>query len=143
LICRYVVLYTLPIGFVCSVCIVIWYRGYMPSGNGILALDKATGELAWYFFRILAVFGSIWVPAIIISAYTVATEKIWGGCVVVLLFAIQPILSVCMAMTKSDVKKYIFDLVTLSYFTEKLRTRETRTENTSGSNIGSRPHDQP
>jgi hypothetical protein len=40
---------------------------------------------------------------------------------------IQPIVSTCMAMTKSDVKKYIKDVVTLSYIRTVASSEETRT----------------
>ena len=62
--------------------------------------------------------------------------------------AIQPTLSTAMAMTKSDVRKYVFDLLTLSYVrttskakeprkTEELPTGTNRTidTNPTGSNL--------
>ena len=104
----------LPIGFVAYVCIVIWWRDYMPFINGISVRDKALRELAWYFFRIIAVFSACWFPAIICYACSTFAGKNWGVVVSGLFLALQPTLSTCMAMTKSDVKKYIFDLITLS-----------------------------
>jgi hypothetical protein len=38
----------------------------------------------------------------------------------------QPIVSTCMAMTKSDVKKYTMDLLTLSYIRKPSSSEETR-----------------
>jgi hypothetical protein len=37
----------------------------------------------------------------------------------------QPIVSTCMAMTKSDVKKYTMDLLTLSYIRKPSSSQET------------------
>jgi hypothetical protein len=51
----------LPLVFVCSVCIISWCRGYMPSMNGMSVRGRAMRELAWYFFRIIAVFFACWV----------------------------------------------------------------------------------
>jgi hypothetical protein len=45
---------------------------------------------------------------------------------------IQPIISTCMAMTKSDVKKYTTRLITLSYVRISL-TEETDTDNINDS----------
>jgi hypothetical protein len=48
---------------------------------------------------------------------------------------IQPIVSTCMAMTKSDVKKYTINLITLSYIRDKpSSSEETRSKNTSDEN---------
>jgi hypothetical protein len=44
----------------------------------------------------------------------------------------QPIVSMCMAMTKPDVRKYTMDLITLPYIrTTSSSSQETRTENTN------------
>jgi hypothetical protein len=42
-------------------------------------------------------------------------------CIGYLFCGIQPIVSTCMAMTKSDVRKYTRDLFTLSYYVRKAR----------------------
>jgi hypothetical protein len=57
-----------------------------------------------------------------------------------LLCGIQPIVSTCMAMTKSDVRKYTMDLITLSYI-RKSSSQETRTE--SNTNDSPRKHPPP
>ena len=47
-----------------------------------------------------------------------AADKDYGGkevAIGLLFCAMQPIVSNCMAMTKTDVRKSIFDLITLSY----------------------------
>ena len=41
-----------------------------------------------------------------------------------LFVGIQPIVSTCMAMTKADVKKYVIELITLSY----IRTKHSQPE---------------
>jgi hypothetical protein len=46
---------------------------------------------------------------------------------------IQPIVSTCMAMTKSDVKKYTTNLITLSYVRTSLLSEETHTDNVNDS----------
>jgi len=110
----------LPIGFLGCVCIMIWWRGYMPSMNGNSVRDKAMRELTWYFFRIVAVFLGCWLPALIVVQIRYAP---WTGPVIQVFLSIQPIASTCIAMTKSDVKKYIFDFITLSC----IRTNTERT----------------
>jgi len=146
----FVVSIMLPIIFVCSVCIIIWCRGYMPSMNGMSVRDRAMRELAWYFFRIIAVFFACWVPGIVCYVYSNSNRVSWGFQVALILGAIQPTLSTAMAMTKSDVRKYVFDLLTLSYVrttttseakktrrAEELRTGTTNRMDTdrTGSNL--------
>ena len=47
-----------PILYLCYVCIIIWYRGLVPSLSGRLR------EITLYFFRIIVVFLVFWLPAI-------------------------------------------------------------------------------
>ena len=47
-----------PIIYLCYVCIIIWYRGLVPSLGGRLR------EISLYFFRIIVVFLVFWLPAI-------------------------------------------------------------------------------
>jgi len=106
-----VVTYLFPIIFFGYVWITIWFCGYMPSATGRMK------ELVWYFFRITIIFNAIWLPGmalIVIGAET--TNKFTNFiCIGYLFCGIQPIVSTCMAMTKSDVRKYARDLITLSY----------------------------
>lgn len=102
-------------GVVVYVCIIIWRRGYMPSMNGISVRDKALRKLVWYFFRIIAVFGACWLPTLILASFSSFTAIWWTYPVAGLISALQPTFSTAMAMTKTDVKKYIVDLITLSY----------------------------
>jgi hypothetical protein len=59
----------------------------------------------------------IWLPGMFLivigAAKSVYREK-WM-CIGYLFCGLQPIVSTCMAMTKSDVRKYTRDLITLSY----------------------------
>jgi len=120
-----VVLCLLPIGFFTSVCITIWRHGLMPSISGTSLRDKALRELAWYFFRIIAVFGACWIPFVIINS----VGGTWRFSVAFLTLAMQQILSTSVAMTKSDVRKHIIDLLTLSYVRAKSQEpRGTSTE---------------
>jgi hypothetical protein len=109
-------------GVVGYVCIIIWHRGNMPSMDGIIVRDKALRTLVWYFFRIIAVFGACWLPTLILASFSTFTGIWWSYPVAGLISALQPILSTAVAMTKSDVKKYIVDLITLSY----IRTTESQ-----------------
>ena len=72
------------------------------------------------FFRIIAVFVASWIPGIVFTLWSTAGNNSWGYAVAGLFLAIQPMLSTCMAMTKSDVKKHIFDLITLSYVRSRM-----------------------
>jgi len=44
--------------------------------------------------------------------------------VVLLVVGLQPIVTTCMVMTKADVKKYVIELMTLSY----IRTKQSQPE---------------
>ena len=61
-----------------------------------------------------SVFG-VWVPAVFFFAYAELSGRKWGVVLAQCLTALQPILTTCLILTKSDAKKYIWDLVTLSY----------------------------
>jgi hypothetical protein len=108
----------LPIVYVLNVTIVIWWRGYIPSANGTSPTDKAMRELALYFFRIVAVFMGIWIPLGLVQAIAIGSEEGWAFVIPWWFIAIQPILRTCMVLTKPDARKYILDLVTLSYLFE-------------------------
>ena len=118
-----VVTYLIPIGFVCCVCAVIWYRGYISSATGNLR------QCVWYFTRIIVVFFVVWLPGMLLLV--IGTPTFNGELInIVLLFcAIQPILSTCMAMTKADVRNYCLDLITLSYIwkNKEKKTKEQQT----------------
>jgi hypothetical protein len=79
------------------------------------------------------VFYLIWLPGIFFVVYSTKflSSKNRGFWVQIgfLFCGIQPIVSTCMAMTKSDVRKYTMDLVTLSYIRKPSSSKETRTGN--------------
>ena len=105
-----------PIIFVFGITILIWWRGYIPSMNGASPRDRAMRQLAFYFLRIIAVFLLLWIPALILQKYTYTSNEPWPLLVSQWLYSLQPILTVIMILTKDDVRTYILDLITLSYF---------------------------
>merc|ERR1712238_101331 len=84
-------------------------------------------QLVWFFFRIVFVFCLIWLPAMgmMVVGYSDHDDKSRCGHLVprltigLLFVGLQPIVSVCMAMTKADVKKYVIELISLSYIRTK------------------------
>ena len=86
--------------------------------------DKAIRELALYFLRVVFVFIGIWLPGCMIS-YMCANNRAWfaTNC----FYAIQPIVTFCFIVTKSDVRGYILDLVRCS----TCRTTETHTRSST------------
>jgi hypothetical protein len=59
----------------------------------------------------------LWLPGICLVVIGASETEEYGNliCIGYLFCGIQPILSTCMAMSKSDVRKYTKDLITLSY----------------------------
>lgn len=104
-----------PFLYVVYATTVIWWRGYIPPPQALTSRNKAMRELAFYFFRIVAVFFGVWVPAVFFFAYAELSGRKWGVVVAQCLTALQPTLTTCLILTKSDAKRYILDLVTLSY----------------------------
>jgi hypothetical protein len=86
----------------------------------------------------VVVFCLIWFPVLVFLIVGATREDEDRGVlyfqIVLLLSGIQPILSTCMAMTKSDVKKYTTNLITLSYVRTSLLSEETRAEDTNDEN---------
>jgi len=115
------VTYLLPIGFVGCVCIIIWWRGFVPSASGRLK------EVVWYFLRIIVIFFVFWIPGMCFVVIGAARKDGRFINIGFLFCAIQPIVSLCMAMTKSDVRKHIFDLITLSCIRKSEETKTSRT----------------
>lgn len=126
----FLVLFGLPLYYVIYVTILILWRGYIPSLSGATARKRAMRELAIYFFRIVAVFIGIWLPRGFLIYWADWTGQKWADLVAQYVVAIQPILTTCLVLTKSDAKKYIQDLVTLSYcFGDSARrTKRTTSE---------------
>jgi hypothetical protein len=105
----------LPILYAIHVTIFVWCHGYIPSTHGATPSAKATRELAFYFYRISGTFVGIWIPAMAIHLYGAFEGEDWPTFVAFILGAIQPIVTFCVILKKSDTKKYIVKLVTLSY----------------------------
>jgi hypothetical protein len=121
--------FILPFGYVICVNVLIWWRGYIPPKSAASVRNKAMRELAFYFYRIIAVFIGIWIPLVMFNVYSSAS---WANMLVGSLGAIQPILTTCMILTKSDARKYILDLVTLSYLFGNCTYKEDKTLPTGG-----------
>lgn len=117
--------YVIPAMYLGYICIVIWRRKFL------LSLEGKARDLALYFGRIILVFVVVWLPAMILLNISFASWKRtrvvseWEKyhrveihasvyTIGLLLCALQPILSTCMALTKTDVRKAVFDLITLS-----------------------------
>jgi hypothetical protein len=111
-----VVTFLFPIAFFCYVSFIIWYRGLMPSATG------KTKQLFWYYVRIMVVCIAFFLPAMFLLNYGVWIDNYSGGVYIATGFVfigLQPIVSTSMAMTKSDVRKYVIDLITLTYLFQK------------------------
>jgi hypothetical protein len=111
----------LPVGYVLYMSVVVWRHGYLRTtyGNGTRR-EKAMKELGNYFFRITGVFLLIWLPTLVLgNLLHFGSEESagWGVFVVTCTSGVQAIVTFCLILTKSDAKKYIVDLVTLSYLT--------------------------
>jgi len=118
-----VVTYILPIGFLSYVCIAIGFNsGDMTAASGRIK------ELAWYFFRLLVVFYLLWLPGMYFLIVGTPNEEDGEKGIIIglLVCSVQPIVSTCMAMTKSDVKEYTLDLITFSHV---CKSEAQRTEN--------------
>jgi hypothetical protein len=74
------------------------------------------------------VFPLVWLPIVLVLAGTGWQDHKFVQ-LGLLSCGIQPIVSTCIAMTKSDVKKYTMDLITLSYIRRPSPSEETHTEN--------------
>jgi len=109
--CFFSVTYFLPIGFVICVAVTIWARGFIPSATGRMK------ELTFYFLRIVVIFCVIWIPGSLLLFLGQYNDDLFYRVYAIyfLCCAIESILSNCMVLTKSDVRKYIFDLITFSY----------------------------
>ncbi|OEU12506.1 hypothetical protein FRACYDRAFT_243756 [Fragilariopsis cylindrus CCMP1102] len=114
-----VVTYIFPVLFFSYVWITVWYRGYMPSATGRMK------QLVWYFLRIFVVFYVIWLPGMCLLVVGAAKHYEYANliCIGYLFCGIQPIVSTCMAMTKSDIRQYTQNVITLSYLRKSRQSR--------------------
>ena len=89
----------------------------MPSATGRMK------ELAWFFFRIILVFFLTWIPGLTLIIYGTSAWSTYNlpmyANIGYLFCALQSILSTVLAMTKSDVRKYVANLLTLLYCCHK------------------------
>jgi len=109
----------LPIFYVLCVAVLIKYRRLIPPSDDASANNKAVRGLSLYLFRILAVFYGIYLPAIamncVIELSTLSSHAMYLQSIAFWLLGLQPLLSAGMVLTKDDVRKYVWDLVTLAY----------------------------
>ena len=104
----------IPVLYLCYVCWVIVKEKLITNVTG------QGKELTFYFGRILIVFGIIWIPGLILYYCGAFVSKVVADVVIhnpyitisYLLFAFQPIISILIALTKSDVKQYVIDFLT-------------------------------
>ena len=79
------------------------------------------------------VFCLIWLPGMLLLVIGASSKNRLLGQIGLLFCGIQPIVSTCMAMSKSDVRKYTMNLVTLSYIRTSSSSlsseEETRADN--------------
>jgi len=105
----------LPTVFILYSSVLVWRRGYIPSLAAKSPRARATRELAFYFLRIVAIFVTVWLPSLVFYFCDYAFDIPWmlyaGG----ILMNLQPIVTFCVILTKSDAKRYISDLLTMSY----------------------------
>ena len=106
----------IPLVYVIFVTVLIWWKGYLPPVTGKSRRKKAVRELTLYVFRIVAVFIGHWLPWFFFRFLADYTGQVWPDLLAQYAVAIQPMVSTCLVLTKSDSKKYILDFVTLAYF---------------------------
>ena len=109
-----------PFFYVIGVTILVVWRRYIPSAtNRPSVLDRAVRGLALYFFRISAVFFGIWGPTgvnvMLVQELPKVRENGFLVFATLILWALQPMITFCIALSKPDVNKYIKDLVTFKY----------------------------
>jgi len=102
------------------------------SSFRLSAKNRVLRELAWYFFRIVAVFYACWFPLGFLKAFDLTS----ASTISYLVIASQQILSTSLALTKSDVRKRVVDFCTLSF----LRDGATGGTETGVPLIGGRPY---
>ena len=71
----------------------------------------------WYFFRIFVIFYAIWLPGLFLTIFGGTNVYNFADLATIgfIFCGIQPIVSIGLAMVKSDVRKYTTDLLTLTY----------------------------
>jgi len=109
-----------PLVYITCLSTFVWWRGYIPDINGSTLKGRAARKLFFYFLRIVLVFVVAWVPTFCLIFFGLHVLVAYH------IIAIQPIITFVMILTKPDAKKYIWDLITLSYlFDSKDKTTNT------------------
>jgi len=126
--------------------ITVWRNKYLPPLETILwrsssteqLRDRAIRELALYFFRIIAAYCVTVAPGIFLwryGYYQVYQASIggsgsdWGVFGLTVCLMLQMIVSSGFVLNKSDVRKYVWDLVTLSYVFKNAVPKNATTKN--------------
>jgi hypothetical protein len=97
--------------YIIGTTVMVWWKGYIPPVKGVSASARAARELAFYFYRICGAYILILIPAAIVSFLSRPVSTPIAG----LLVSVNPIATFCVILKKSDAKRYIVELVTLSY----------------------------
>jgi len=106
----YVIASYLSILYIFGTTVKVWWKGYIPPVKGGSASARAARELAFYFYRICGAYILILIPAAIVSFMgRLGSIPIAG-----LFVSINPIATFCVILKKSDARRYIVKLITLS-----------------------------
>eukprot|EP00536_Pseudo-nitzschia_multiseries_P003812 jgi/Psemu1/323189/estExt_fgenesh1_pg.C_600009 len=114
-----------PIIFITCVCATIFWRRYLPSvnnsnsSNGGSPRERALRELVWYFARIVAVIFGLWFPFILLAL-----------CV----GPIGSLVTTSVILTQSNVRKYVWRLITLTYLRDYYHSCRERRANYTNTN---------
>jgi len=126
--------FVVPLGCVLAVFFSIWWRGYLPSLTGTDQNKREMRQLTLFFSRIVGVFFLIWLPALI-GKFVVNPVELgkyyWVDVTALCFVAFQPTVTTCMIWSKRDARKYIVDLVTLSYLFGKKKSTSVVTNRSS------------
>ena len=95
---------------------------------------KGNEGVGHFYLRIIGVFFGVWVPSMLCSDYSHSKNNYLVSLLAILVIAMQPILTFCAILTKSDARKYIYDLVTLSYLFGDCTTRREKDKTYEGDN---------
>ena len=117
-----------PILVICGITFWIWWCDILPSVNSQNSVrDKAMRQLVLFFFRIMLVFFIVWIPwlffALLGTDFDAGKHRMFYQMIAHTIQAAQPILSACLALTKYDVRKYVMDLISLSYCRSKVSNK--------------------
>ena len=104
----------LSLGIILYVFFLMRWRGYLVQSGGEISLrNKAMRQLALYFLRIVVVFVFSWISANTFAAVYGKTGARWPLFTCYCFIGIQPTVTFCFILTKPDVRKYRWQLVTL------------------------------